>query len=176
MVKVLGMSLAAVGLLVAVGVTPATAQKKDRNLIMADEIKERSEISNAYDAVRMLRSPWLRVARSKGGIGSASFGGGSARPSAKTTGSEDNPTGSIDAASQTANNSRSAMLDEQASKKSGPVGYIDDVKVEELEDIRNVKAEEVVEIRYMNGNDASGRYGAGHESGAILVKTNRIKH
>lgn len=176
MVKALGVSVAALGLLLATAATPLAAQKRDRNLILPDEIKERSEISNAYDAVRMLRSPWLRPARAKGGLGSASFGAGSARPSAKTTGSEDNPTGSIDAASQTANARRDEMLQEQANKKTGPVGYIDDVKVQELEDIRNVRADEIVEIRFMQGNDAVGRYGEGHEAGAILVKTNRIKH
>ena len=174
--KTLGMGIVALGLLVAVGTTPVAAQKKDRNLITAEEIKERQEIGNAQDAVRTLRSQWLRPVRAKGGLGSASFGGGSSRPAAKNTGSEDNPKGSVDAASQTANAARDQALEEQASKTSGPVVYIDDVKQREIDDLQNVKAAEIVEIRFMNGNDASGRYGAGHESGAILVKTNRVKH
>ena len=52
--------------------------------------------------------------------------------------------------------------------------YIDDVKQTEVEEMRNVQAAAVVEIRYLTGNQASGRYGAGHEGGAILLKTNRL--
>ena len=175
MVKAFGMSMAALGLMVAVGTTPAMAQKKERNLITAEEIKARQDVGNAQDAVRMLRSQWLRPVRAKGGLGSASLGSGSARPSAKTTGDQDNPTGSIDKASQTANATRDQELEEQASKKTGPVPYVDGVKQQELDDLRNIRADEIVEIRFVEGTDASGRYGAGHEAGAILVKTNRIK-
>ena len=67
------------------------------------------------------------------------------------------------------------MMADEANKKSGPVAYNDDVKQESVEDLKNIRIAEVAEIRYMSGNDASGRYGAGHESGAILLKTNRLK-
>ncbi len=41
--------------------------------------------------------------------------------------------------------------------------------------MKNIRAAEVFEIRYLTGNLASGRYGSGHEGGAILLKTNRTK-
>jgi hypothetical protein len=53
--------------------------------------------------------------------------------------------------------------------------YVDGVKQENIDDLKNIRVAEIAEIRYMSGNDASGRYGAGHESGAILLKTNRLK-
>lgn len=165
------------GVAMVVVASSAAAQKKDRYLILAEEIATRQEIANAHDAVRMLRSQWLRPVRAKGGLGAASFGSGSSRPAGgKSTGSEDNPTSSPDAASQAASASREKMLEDETLKKTEPVVYIDDVKQQELEDLRSVRRDEIAEIRFINGNDASGRYGAGHEAGAILVKTNRLKH
>jgi hypothetical protein len=50
--------------------------------------------------------------------------------------------------------------------------YIDEIKQQDgLDQLKNLRASEVLEMRYMTGNEASGRYGAGHENGAILVKT-----
>ncbi len=174
--KRLGLAVMVAGIALAVGSAPVAAQKKDRYLITVEEMSERQDLSTAHDAVRLLRPQWLKSSRSKGGIGSAAFGSGASRPAAKNTGSEDDPAGQIDAASQTANSNRDQMLADEATKKSGPVVYIDDVKQEEIDDLKTIRIAEIAEIRYMNGNDASGRYGAGHESGAILVKTNRIKH
>lgn len=39
--------------------------------------------------------------------------------------------------------------------------------------LNEVLAHSVVEINYLNGPDATTRYGTGHESGAILVTTGR---
>lgn len=175
MIEKIGLALVIAGSGLTVSSTAAAAQKKDRYFITVEEIKEREDISTVHDAVRLLRPQWLKTARSKGGLGSASFGSAASRPSSRNTGSEDNPTGSIDAASQTANADRDRMMADEANKKSGPVAYVDDVKQESVEDLKNIRVAEVAEIRYMNGTDASGRYGAGHESGAILLKTNRLR-
>ena len=163
------------GFALTVGNAPVAAQKKDRYLITAEEIKEREDLLTAHDAVRLLRPQWLKTARSKGSIGSAAFGSTASRPASRNTGSEDDPAGKIDAASQTANSDRDRMLSDEANKKSGPVAYVDDVKQESVEDLKNIRVVEIAEIRYLSGNDASGRYGAGHESGAILLKTNRLR-
>jgi len=175
------------GALLAVGIAflanaPAGAQeekktkiKKDRYVITIEEIQERPDITNGMEAVRMLRSQWLRSARSKGSFGAAAYGNRSYRPAAKNTGSEDNPRGEQDATSQAANSQRDAMMDADANRKGGPVLYIDEVKQESVDELQNIRVAEIAEIRYMSGNDASGRYGAGHESGAILLKTNRLK-
>jgi len=62
------------------------------------------------------------------------------------------------------------------SGKVPPVLYIDDVKQEEIEELRNIRVAEIAEIRYLSGTQAIGRYGEGHEAGAILLKTNRLGH
>ncbi len=175
MIGKIGLALIIVGTGLTAGSTTAAAQKKDRYLITVEEIKEREDISTAHDAVRLLRPQWLKTARSKGSLGSAAFGSAASRPAGRNNGSEDNPTGSIDEASRTANATRDRMMADDANKQSGPVAYVDDVKQESVEDLKNIRVAEVAEIRYMSGNDASGRYGAGHESGAILLKTNRLK-
>ena len=45
--------------------TPAEAQKRDRYVITAEEIAEKPDITNAYEAVQRLRPNFLRVVRSK---------------------------------------------------------------------------------------------------------------
>ena len=170
-----GLTLVMAGFALTAGSARVAAQKKDRYLITVEEIKERQEISTAHDAVRLLRPQWLKSARGKGSIGSASFGSGSSRPASRNTGSQDNPKGEIDEASKTANANRDQMLADEANKTGGPVAYVDDVKQQSVDDLKNIRIAEVAEIRYLSGNDASGRYGAGHESGAILLKTNRLK-
>lgn len=57
--------------LVTLAAQPAHAQKGDRNRLMAEEIAEKDDISNGLDAVKRLRSNWLRV-RSSGSIGATS--------------------------------------------------------------------------------------------------------
>ncbi len=173
--KGLGLAAVVAGMALALATSPVAAQKKDRYLLTVEEMSERQDLSTAHDAVRLLRPQWLKTSRSKGSIGSAAFGSAASRPASRNSGSEDNPRGDIDAASQTANSTRDRMLSDEANKKSGPVVYVDDVKQAEVDDLKNIRMAEIAEIRYLNGNDASGRYGAGHESGAILLKTNRIK-
>ena len=48
------------------------------------------------------------------------------------------------------------------------------VKQQDADEMRNIRVSEIFEIRYLSGNQAAGRYGAGHEAGAILIKTNRL--
>lgn len=40
--------------------------------------------------------------------------------------------------------------------------------------LRDLISEGIVEIRYLNGPDATTRYGTGHENGAITVKTGKV--
>ncbi|MEK7380796.1 MAG: hypothetical protein AAB075_07295 [Gemmatimonadota bacterium] len=57
--------------LVALSAHPAQAQKGDRNKLTVEEIAEKDGISNALEAVKRLRSNWLRI-RSSGIAGSSS--------------------------------------------------------------------------------------------------------
>lgn len=69
----LALSLLAVGMLVPA--TEAAAQKGDRYTITPADIAEKDGISNAYDAVRRIRSNWLRPPRPSGSIGATSTSG-----------------------------------------------------------------------------------------------------
>jgi len=189
-------ALAVAGALAAVVVAPAAAQsvevkptekvKRDKYVLTAEEIAERPEITNAYDAVKLLRSQFLKTTRSKGGIGSKSEGGGyrpdvigkpvSTSSGGGSTGSSaepDKPTGT--AGRETAGGTSPYGDAAGGYGATSAVLYIDDVKQQALEEMRNIRASEVFEIRYLTGNQASGRYGSGHEGGAILLKTNRSR-
>lgn len=177
----IGTSLVGMGLVLALGVTSADAQKekkvkRDTYLITADEIAEKADVTNAEEAIKRLRPQWLRASRAKGGLGAAAFGSQSSRPNSvgKTAGSEDNPGGTLDGASVSANSKRDQMMAAEAGKTGGPVLYVDDVKQPTLDDLRNIRVAEIAEIRFMTGNQATSRYGDGHAAGAILLKTNRL--
>lgn len=54
------LALTLVGLVVSAP-SPAAAQKRNPDLITAEEMATRTDIQNALDAVRRLRGSWLRV-------------------------------------------------------------------------------------------------------------------
>jgi len=122
--------------LVAFAAQPAQAQKGDRNKLTVEEIAEKDGIANALEAVKRLRSNWLRVRAS--GIAGSSFD------------------------------------DRYSSEKQELAVYVDDVRMlGGVNDLKEVRVEEIVELSFMSGNNALARYGNGHEYGAIFVKTNR---
>ena len=52
-----------------------------------------------------------------------------------------------------------------------PKAYLDNVPIGEVANLRNVPAMQIKEIRYINGRDATTRWGTGHIGGVILVIT-----
>lgn len=64
-----------------------------------------------------------------------------------------------------------------ASVRSGTpeyaIVYVDGVRTGGLGELRRVPREQLEEIRYLSGNDATTMYGTGHGGGAILVVTKR---
>lgn len=182
--------LALVGLFAAVLVAPVRAQqvelkptakvKHDKYVITADEIAEHAELKDGYDVVRLLRNQWLRPSRGSGsalssfnstsktpkdGCGrsstdpdcvAAASGGGAPMPSERGSPYADSDGGGATAA------------------QFLPVIYIDEIKREGVNDLRALRPADIFEMRFLTGNQASGRYGAGHENGAILVKTVRF--
>ena len=52
-----------------------------------------------------------------------------------------------------------------------PIVYIDNVSVGGLEALNRVPASTISEIRYLDANEATMRFGTGHGGGAILVRT-----
>ena len=149
--------LALAGSLVVVLVAPVRAQevelkprakvKHDQYLITAEEIAEHPELKNGYDVVRRLRNQWLRPSRT---------GGAAPVPSERVSPYADSDGGG-------------AMAGQFL-----PVLYIDEIKREGVNDLRALQPADIFELRFLSGNQASGRYGSGHEYGAILVKTVRF--
>jgi len=161
-----------------VDIKPSPKVKKDKYVITREEIAERTDLVSGYDVVKSLRNQWLRVTRSSGsalGRVDASTGaqdklcsGGRTDPSCTAAGTSDksspvpHESGSPYAESGASTNSSGAAM---------PVLYIDEIRQQGLDELRNIRAAEVAEMRYMTGTEASGRYGSGHENGAILIKT-----
>jgi hypothetical protein len=154
-------SLALASVIAAVLVAPVSAQedskpaqkvKRDKYVLTAEEIAERPAITNAYDAVRMLRPSFLKQARKTSNLSQTS-----------------DPTMSTDARS-TDPYGRGA-----AGSYVGPVLYIDEMKHQSVDELKDFRVADVVEIRYLNGTEATTRWGDGHEGGAILLKTNRAR-
>jgi hypothetical protein len=197
------MSLAVAAALAVVVVSPVRAQsvdvkpqekskiKRDKNVLTADEIAERPDITNAYDAVKLLRPNFLKAIRSKGGLAGTTatggyrpdavgkpvtMGGGGTGSSGTGTGGgstgEPAPEGGLGPGG--AGNDNSQYASSGASANVVAVLDVDDVKQPDADEMRNIRVAEIFEIRYLSGNQAAGRYGAGHEAGAILIKTNRL--
>ena len=60
-----------------------------------------------------------------------------------------------------------------ATEPQGAVVYVDNVRRGGPESLRMLPRESVLEIRYLNGADATTMYGTNHGDGAILVRTRR---
>jgi hypothetical protein len=184
-------ALALTGALAFMAVVPAAAQsvdlkptqkvKRDKYVLTAEEIAERPGIINAYDAVKLLRPQFLKTNWAKGAMGSSAEGGGfQPRPSADLTPpSRDGSTGgSSDPAKPVYTAGRSAgsgtdpdRFSSEGKTTGSAVLYINEIKQYSLEDLKTIRVADVLEIRYLNSGQAAGRFGPGHESGAILLKT-----
>jgi len=172
----------------SVDVKPTTKVKRDKYVLTADEIAERPNITNAYEAVKLLRSQFLKTTRSRGSLTGAQTEGGGyrpdvigkpplapAEPASRTGGGAGEPAKPSEAVGRESGGGTNPYGDASGGGNgTSAVLYIDEVKQPTLDEMKNIRIAEVLEIRYMTGNQASGRYGAGHEGGAILLKTNRM--
>jgi hypothetical protein len=52
-----------------------------------------------------------------------------------------------------------------------PVAYLENNKLGDVENLRNIPTMDIAEIRFVNSHDATTLYGTGHVGGAIVVKT-----
>jgi len=69
----------------------------------------------------------------------------------------------------------SSASDRYASGRAEPAVYIDNNRIHTgVLELGNVRTSEILEIRYLSGNNALARYGNGHEYGAIFVETTRV--
>jgi hypothetical protein len=56
---------------------------------------------------------------------------------------------------------------------AGVVVYQDGVRLGGISTLEDIRMREVVEIRYLNASEASGRFGLGHQAGAIAITRRR---
>ena len=180
-------SAVALGGLVAFLAVPASAQevelkpekkpKPDKYLITAEEIGERADLTNAMDAVKRLRSSWLKPVRPKGSLSMGHEAPVRPPPDCRIGDSRPECSGQSSGSGGGVVVQGDAYGGAGAAAKSGgilPVLYIDEVRQESVDEMENVRVGAIVEIRLLTGNVAAGRYGAGHEAGAIMLKTNRM--
>ena len=60
-----------------------------------------------------------------------------------------------------------------ASAGNPVVVYVDNQRLGNVDELRNLAIQLIAEIRYRDASDATTRYGTGHASGAIEVTTKR---
>lgn len=120
----------------------AQAQRRDRDLITRDELVQSSQKNtDLYQAVRSLRSHFLQGPRGPRSINATPPTVGSPNP------------GTL-----------------RAGETPKAVLYVNDARSGDIEMLRNIQTINVEEVRYLNPNAASMRFGQGHDGGAILVK------
>lgn len=54
-----------------------------------------------------------------------------------------------------------------------PIVYLDDLRMGPVDELRRIRAAEVVRIEYLSGSDATMRFGTGHSGGALIVTSRR---
>ncbi len=54
-----------------------------------------------------------------------------------------------------------------------PVVYLGGTRLGELDELRNIRASEVEQLRYLDARAATTRYGSDHDGGVILVTVRR---
>lgn len=125
------LAAAGVGVACASGGQSEGGASRSRDLITLEEIQG-INASDAYDAVRRLRSTWLRSRQA--GTGAAVAGDQSA---------------------------------------GFPAVFVDNVRAGDIEMLRSIPIQNVLEIRRISGSDATTRWGTGYPNGVIEVITRR---
>jgi hypothetical protein len=157
------------GALAAEGQQVSEKTNRDRKLITAEEI-EAAHVNSAYEVVQKLRPEMLnRLSRPMtlgGGMTSRSTSG-STRSSGMTragAGGNDNAPGASSAAPDAA---QEAV--ETAEPRTAAV-FVDGTDMGGVDELKQIQANLVEEIRYLTGTDAGARYGPRYSAGVIEVR------
>ena len=54
---------------------------------------------------------------------------------------------------------------------SHPIVYLDGLRFGGVDELRHIRSGELIRIEYLNGSDATLRYGTGHKGGVLLLTT-----
>ena len=165
-------ALVAPALAQSVEIKPAAKPKRDKYVITAEEIAEHAEVKDGYDVVRLLRNQWLRPSRTSGSaLGSMAGPEGRQPVSGCGRNSVDPACSENGRVAPKESGTAYADSDGRGGAQLVPVVYVDEIKRNGVDDLRALRPAEIFEMRFLTGTQASGRYGSGHENGAILVKT-----
>ena len=186
--RILGLLAVAmlIGVVPAGGQQVSTPAKRDRRVITAEEIEQAQEM-NAFDVVQKLRPEFLRRmsdvstlrgagGRAIGGGGTATGGGGTATGAGGTaTGAGGTATG---AGGQTYGGAGGSGAmgqpfpgsHEADARPTGGV-FVDGTEMGGgIDELRQIPASTVEEIRYISASDVDMRYGSRFPNGVIAVK------
>ena len=117
--------------------------RSSRNVLTRAQI-ESSGATNVYELVHTMRKDWL-VPR----------GVNSFKESARGSGAGFGPAAQLSA----------------TPGKAAVVVYMDDMRLGEIERMRELLINDVMEIRFIEPQEAAYRYGSGHSHGVILLRT-----
>ena len=193
--RILGLLAVAmlIGVVPARGQQVSTPAKRDRRVITAEEIEQAQEM-NAFDVVQKLRPEFLRRmsdvstlrgagGRAIGGGGTATGGGGTATGAGGTaTGAGGTATGAggtaTGAGGQTYGGAGGSGAmgqpfpgsHEADARPTGGV-FVDGTEMGGgIDELRQIPASTVEEIRYISASDVDMRYGSRFPNGVIAVK------
>jgi len=66
---------------------------------------------------------------------------------------------------------RAGASSAMGAERTGPVVYLNGVRVGTLDELRRIRADIVQQMEYLSPSDATNRFGTNHDAGAILVTT-----
>lgn len=169
--RVLGLLAVAVliGGLPADGQQVSTPAKRDRRVITLEEIEQAQE-TNAYEVVQKLRPEFLRrmTQRNTIGIGGTpTFSGG---PGLGPGGAGGGATGGGAGAGTGAGVTGQPPANTQPDPRPEGGVFVDGTEMGGLDELKQIPASTIEEIRYISPSDVGMRYGSRFPNGVIDVK------
>jgi hypothetical protein len=175
--RILGLLAVAmlIGVVPAGGQQVSTPAKRDRRVITAEEIEQAQE-TNAYEVVQKLRPEFLRRMSQRNTIGvggRATFAGGQTSGAAGGGGAASGGTATGGGAASGAAAGGGAMEqplgDNQPDPRTQGGVFVDGTEMGGIDELRQIPASTVEEIRYISASDVDMRYGSRFPNGVIEV-------
>lgn len=141
-------------------------------LLSADEIATAPGITNAYEAVQMLRPQFLR-ARGGGGSRPGTILGPGAEGALTGRRPGDTPAPGSNNEPSREGTASAIAGGRQAPEDPGILVYLDRQRYGKVSTLREIPVTQIAEIRFLNVGEANSEFGMGHPHGVIQVITKR---
>ena len=151
-----------VGIMPASGQQVSTPTNRDRRVITTEEIEQAQE-TNALQVVEKLRPEFLRRMSQRQTLG---VGGTAAGAGGRTYGGGAGATGSAGGAGATEDQGPAYS---QPDPQPSAAVFVDGTEMGGTDELRQISANTVEEIRYLSGSDAQTKYGPRFPAGVIEV-------